>query len=200
MCDIERPPGYDRVRNAEIGNKDFELDVLEEAYTTEHWLVRIYKVSSTCTCTFNSVTHRSFMKMWITVQCSDMANLSNLSNSEPNRSRIWTTVVFPGRKIPHWALRALKAFPCLLLMGVNYFVSSCFKKNICFLILSFSLKMSSWIREGDQVSNQIQVFLKSCKSILKVKWRNKQVLGNVGGIVCVIFTLCKHESQIRWRI
>lgn len=32
------------MRNAEIGNKDFELDVLEEAYTTEHWLVRIYKV------------------------------------------------------------------------------------------------------------------------------------------------------------
>ncbi|XP_044267766.1 dolichyl-diphosphooligosaccharide--protein glycosyltransferase subunit STT3A [Tribolium madens] len=39
-----KPPGYDRVRGAEIGNKDFELDVLEEAYTTEHWLVRIYKV------------------------------------------------------------------------------------------------------------------------------------------------------------
>lgn len=39
-----KPAGYDRVRNAEIGNKDFELDVLEEAYTTEHWLVRIYKV------------------------------------------------------------------------------------------------------------------------------------------------------------
>lgn len=39
-----KPPGYDRVRAAEIGNKDFELDVLEEAYTTEHWLVRIYKV------------------------------------------------------------------------------------------------------------------------------------------------------------
>jgi len=39
-----KPSGYDRVRNAEIGNKDFELDVLEEAYTTEHWLVRIYKV------------------------------------------------------------------------------------------------------------------------------------------------------------
>uniref|UniRef100_A0A8C6XB24 Dolichyl-diphosphooligosaccharide--protein glycosyltransferase subunit STT3A n=1 Tax=Naja naja TaxID=35670 RepID=A0A8C6XB24_NAJNA len=43
--EAKRPPGYDRVRNAEIGNKDFELDVLEEAYTTEHWLVRIYKVS-----------------------------------------------------------------------------------------------------------------------------------------------------------
>ena len=41
---IGRPPGYDRVRNAEIGNKDFELDVLEEAYTSEHWIVRIYKV------------------------------------------------------------------------------------------------------------------------------------------------------------
>ena len=33
------------MRNAEIGNKDFELDVLEEAYTLEHWIVRIYKVS-----------------------------------------------------------------------------------------------------------------------------------------------------------
>lgn len=39
-----QPTGYDRVRNAEIGNKDFELDVLDEAYTTEHWIVRIYKV------------------------------------------------------------------------------------------------------------------------------------------------------------
>jgi len=39
-----KPTGYDRVRNAEIGNKDFELDVLEEAYTSEHWIVRIYKV------------------------------------------------------------------------------------------------------------------------------------------------------------
>uniref|UniRef100_A0A914WPH7 Dolichyl-diphosphooligosaccharide--protein glycosyltransferase subunit STT3A n=1 Tax=Plectus sambesii TaxID=2011161 RepID=A0A914WPH7_9BILA len=39
-----RPTGYDRVRNSEIGNKDFELDFLEEAYTTEHWIVRIYRV------------------------------------------------------------------------------------------------------------------------------------------------------------
>ena len=41
---LGKPPGYDRVRNAEIGNKDFELDVMEEAYTSEHWIVRIYKV------------------------------------------------------------------------------------------------------------------------------------------------------------
>lgn len=38
------PSGYDRTRNAVIGNKDFELTYLEEAYTTEHWLVRIYRV------------------------------------------------------------------------------------------------------------------------------------------------------------
>ena len=37
-------PALFRIRNAEIGNKDFKLDTLEEAYTTEHWLVRIYKV------------------------------------------------------------------------------------------------------------------------------------------------------------
>ncbi|CAG9803217.1 unnamed protein product [Chironomus riparius] len=39
-----KPTGYDRVRGAEIGNKDFELETLQEVYTTEHWLVRIYKV------------------------------------------------------------------------------------------------------------------------------------------------------------
>lgn len=39
-----KPQGWDRVRDAEIGSKDFALSVLEEAYTTEHWLVRIYKV------------------------------------------------------------------------------------------------------------------------------------------------------------
>jgi hypothetical protein len=27
-----------------IGNKDFDLTYLEEAYTSEHWLVRIYRV------------------------------------------------------------------------------------------------------------------------------------------------------------
>ncbi|CAF0758329.1 unnamed protein product [Adineta ricciae] len=40
----DKPPGYDRTRSVEIGNKNFELEKLEEAYTTEHWLVRIYKV------------------------------------------------------------------------------------------------------------------------------------------------------------
>lgn len=38
------PAGFDRTRNAVIGNKDFDLTYLEEAYTSEHWLVRIYRV------------------------------------------------------------------------------------------------------------------------------------------------------------
>lgn len=42
--DYRAPSGYDRTRNTEIGNKDIRLTHLEEAYTTEHWLVRIYKV------------------------------------------------------------------------------------------------------------------------------------------------------------
>jgi len=41
-----RPSGFDRVRNVEIGNKDFELDYLDEAYTSQHWIVRIYKVKA----------------------------------------------------------------------------------------------------------------------------------------------------------
>merc|ERR1712150_89978 len=42
--DYSSPAGFDRTRNAVIGHKDFELTYLEEAYTTEHWLVRIYRV------------------------------------------------------------------------------------------------------------------------------------------------------------
>ena len=35
--------GFDRTRNTVIGNKNFELTYLEEAFTSEHWLVRIYR-------------------------------------------------------------------------------------------------------------------------------------------------------------
>ncbi|XP_072020851.1 LOW QUALITY PROTEIN: dolichyl-diphosphooligosaccharide--protein glycosyltransferase subunit STT3B-like [Amphiura filiformis] len=44
QLDFRTPPGYDRTRSAEIGNKDIEFQHLEEAYTSEHWLVRIYRV------------------------------------------------------------------------------------------------------------------------------------------------------------
>jgi len=40
----DRPTGYDRVRGCEIGNKNVDLTYLEEAFTSEHWLVRIYRV------------------------------------------------------------------------------------------------------------------------------------------------------------
>jgi len=32
-------------RNVEIGNKNFRMQYLEEAFTSEHWLLRIYRVS-----------------------------------------------------------------------------------------------------------------------------------------------------------
>jgi dolichyl-diphosphooligosaccharide--protein glycosyltransferase len=40
----DKPMGYDLVRNMEIGLKDYELKHLDEAFTSENWLVRIYKV------------------------------------------------------------------------------------------------------------------------------------------------------------
>lgn len=46
QLDFRTPPGFDRTRNAEIGNKDIKFKHLEEAFTSEHWLVRIYKVKS----------------------------------------------------------------------------------------------------------------------------------------------------------
>lgn len=44
QLDFRSPPGFDRTRNAEIGNKNIKLEHLEEAFTSEHWIVRIYKV------------------------------------------------------------------------------------------------------------------------------------------------------------
>ena len=36
--------GYDSVRKGVIGNRGFKLTHFEEAFTSERWLVRIYKV------------------------------------------------------------------------------------------------------------------------------------------------------------
>jgi len=42
--DHRQPPGFDRTREAVIGDKDVKLEYIEEAFTTSNWLVRIYKV------------------------------------------------------------------------------------------------------------------------------------------------------------
>jgi len=42
--EYNKPTGFDRVRSVEIGRKGIELKYLEEAMTSEHWIVRIYKV------------------------------------------------------------------------------------------------------------------------------------------------------------
>jgi len=44
MTEHGKPTGYDRVRNVEIGNKNIQFDHMDEAFTSEHWIVRIYKV------------------------------------------------------------------------------------------------------------------------------------------------------------
>ena len=52
------PSGFDRTRNVEIGNKNIVLHRLEEAYTSEHWLVRIYRfVKLPIQSTFQDMNH-----------------------------------------------------------------------------------------------------------------------------------------------
>jgi hypothetical protein len=41
-----RPAGYDMVRGCEIGNKQVELTHIEEAFTSEHWMVRISHIAA----------------------------------------------------------------------------------------------------------------------------------------------------------
>jgi dolichyl-diphosphooligosaccharide--protein glycosyltransferase len=40
----DKGAGYDTVRNAEIGFKNFDLKYFREAYTSTRWMVRIYEV------------------------------------------------------------------------------------------------------------------------------------------------------------
>ena len=40
----DRPSGYDTVRDCEIGLKEWDLKYFMEAYTSERWIVRIFKV------------------------------------------------------------------------------------------------------------------------------------------------------------
>lgn len=46
QVDYNKPAGYDRARNREIGKKDITLETMEEAFTSEHWIVRIFRVSA----------------------------------------------------------------------------------------------------------------------------------------------------------
>lgn len=34
------------MRGTDVGDKNFELTYLEEAFTSEHWMVRIYRVKT----------------------------------------------------------------------------------------------------------------------------------------------------------
>jgi dolichyl-diphosphooligosaccharide--protein glycosyltransferase len=44
MTEYGQPTGFDRVRRAEIGDKYPSFKFFEEAFTSEHWMVRIYRV------------------------------------------------------------------------------------------------------------------------------------------------------------
>jgi len=47
ITEAGQPTGFDRVRHAEIGEKRIDFQYLEEAFTSEHWMVRIYRVLKT---------------------------------------------------------------------------------------------------------------------------------------------------------
>jgi len=38
------PKGYDHLRKQEMGKKNIKLKYFEEAFTSEHWMIRIYRV------------------------------------------------------------------------------------------------------------------------------------------------------------
>ena len=85
--DYRSPSGFDRTRNAEIGNKNIRLEHLEEAYTTEHWLVRIYRVKKPANRQRISYADRKFKTKFTSKKVSDDTNddsVSNVTNEQTN--------------------------------------------------------------------------------------------------------------------
>lgn len=39
----QKPNGWDTVRNVEMGRKNIKLNHFEEAFTSENWIVRIFR-------------------------------------------------------------------------------------------------------------------------------------------------------------
>eukprot|EP00501_MAST-03F_sp_TOSAG23-6_P000892 GSMAST32.ASY1.ANO1.928.1 assembled CDS len=44
ITDYSKPNGFDLVRNMEVGDKHIQLEHIEEAFTSQNWMVRIYRV------------------------------------------------------------------------------------------------------------------------------------------------------------
>ena len=57
----QHPAGYDMNRHAVVGEKNIQLKYFEEAFTSEHWIVRIYRVKNQATTepTISYLTKRS---------------------------------------------------------------------------------------------------------------------------------------------
>jgi hypothetical protein len=53
QTEYNKPAGFDKARGKEIGKKNFDLSTMEEAFTSEHWIVRIYKVTPTYSPTYS---------------------------------------------------------------------------------------------------------------------------------------------------
>ncbi len=59
--------GFDRVRNTIIGKTDISLQYFEEVFTSEHWMVRIYRVLDRygSLATFVSVLLYIMLSQWL---------------------------------------------------------------------------------------------------------------------------------------
>lgn len=62
QVDYRTPSGFDRTRNVEIGNKVSKLEHLEEAFTSEHWIVRVFKVKKPANRTPNKTVLRDIKR------------------------------------------------------------------------------------------------------------------------------------------
>lgn len=77
--DMRHPSGFDRTRNTEIGRKNFELEYLEEAFTSLHWLVRIYRVKPPINALQLSKTRRRIRKFNSVKTTSNLRGQLNLN-------------------------------------------------------------------------------------------------------------------------
>ena len=103
QLDFRNPAGYDRTRNAVIGRRSIDLTYLEEAYTSEHWLVRIYR--------FGFLLHFKIISV-LEIINSDFSALRNRvkkphefnrPNIDKKSRRFLTKPNYVSKKVSTWA-------------------------------------------------------------------------------------------------
>ncbi|KAJ6340517.1 hypothetical protein OIU77_008308 [Salix suchowensis] len=131
VTEYGKPPGYDRARGVEIGNKDIKLEHLEEAFTTSNWIVRIYKIGGVSIALIYCLDQGSDFRNVQWIHVLDFVSSDNLS-SHPTPPPSHTNTCFQQQKFKLDHIQQSCSNSTITAEGNKYY-GECHEKSIRFL-------------------------------------------------------------------